>query len=296
MHVPSVGHEAVVQVFDERPELVGVVLGSLGFVVPDGVPRVVDSSLSARQPLELHADHVFLIGDGADGLVVVVEAQTAPPSWRKWRTWAAYQAIAARRHDRAALVLVFALRGATARACRRQQPFSIGPGSEMSVALIGPDELAGGPPPGVGEAQWAVLAVACSAIDLDTPAGRSRALDTFARAAAGDLGRYYKLILAMASERAIAALEALMAIEYRETIVDRLLAEGREQGEEIGRQESARWLLLVVLDARGIGLPAGVREGVLACPDTDLLGTWAGRAATASTLAEVFGEQLSDWS
>jgi hypothetical protein len=46
---------------------------------------------------------------------------------------------------------------------------------------------------------------------------------------------------------------------------------------------------LRVLAARGLEVPAKVREQILSCTDISQLDTWGDRAATATSLEEVFG-------
>lgn len=286
--MPGVPHETILEVLREQPDLVGVLLASSGHPEAAGrkTVKLVDSDLSARRPLALHADTVFLLEGGKERLAVVVEAQTSPPRRDKRRSWAAYQAIAAVEHRCAALVWVFALSEATARSCRK--PFQVGPGCEMAVAVAGPDLLATGPVAGLGAATWAVLAAAAGAVDLREHAGRVRVLDALATAGAGDLPPYNKLIMAVAPEEAVAALEELMAATYKETIVDRLLA----QGEARGRAEGEAGLLLRVLAARGVKVTDEASDMVMRCTDTDQLVAWAERAATANTLSDVFGDSL----
>ena len=47
--------------------------------------------------------------------------------------------------------------------------------------------------------------------------------------------------------------------------------------------------LLAVLTARGITVPDDERDRVRRCTDPNLLDTWLVKAATATTLTEVFG-------
>jgi len=48
-------------------------------------------------------------------------------------------------------------------------------------------------------------------------------------------------------------------------------------------------MILRVLSARGLRVPAEIRERVLSCADLSQLEAWGDRAATATTLDEVFG-------
>lgn len=94
--------------------------------------------------------------------------------------------------------------------------------------------------------------------------------------------------MAVAPEEAVAALEELMAATYKETIVDRLLA----QGEARGRAEGEAGLLLRVLAARGVKVTDEASDMVMTCTDSNQLVAWAERAATANTLSGVFGDSL----
>jgi len=48
-------------------------------------------------------------------------------------------------------------------------------------------------------------------------------------------------------------------------------------------------MILRVLSARGLQVPADIRERVLSCADTSQLEIWGDRAATAATIDDVFG-------
>jgi hypothetical protein len=72
-----------------------------------------------------------------------------------------------------------------------------------------------------------------------------------------------------------------MTAKFKDEFVDRLLAEGEAKGE-------ARTILRV-LAARGLEVPAKVREEVLSCTDSSQLETWTNRAAIAVSVEEVFG-------
>lgn len=76
-----------------------------------------------------------------------------------------------------------------------------------------------------------------------------------------------------------------MTTKFRDTFVDRLLAEGEAKG----RAEGEARTILRVLAARGLDVPAKVREQVLSCTDSTQLETWTDRAATAASVEEVFG-------
>ena len=94
------------------------------------------------------------------------------------------------------------------------------------------------------------------------------------------LETYTYLIRAVASAAARSALEALMTTVFKDEFIDRIKAEGQAEGE-------AR-MILRVLAARGLEVPAEIRQRVLSCADTGQLEAWGDRAATAASRDEVF--------
>jgi hypothetical protein len=76
-----------------------------------------------------------------------------------------------------------------------------------------------------------------------------------------------------------------MTTKIRDTFVDRLLAEGEAKGTARGEAR----IILRVLAARGLEVTANVREQVPSCTDISQLDIWADRAATATSVEEVFG-------
>jgi hypothetical protein len=72
--------------------------------------------------------------------------------------------------------------------------------------------------------------------------------------------------------------------QFKNAFVDRLLAEGEAKGEARGEAR----MILHVLSARGLQVPAEIRRRVLSCADTRQLETWGERAATAASIDDVF--------
>jgi hypothetical protein len=126
-----------------------------------------------------------------------------------------------------------------------------------------------------------VLAVLTGALDLSQDSVRRVVLASLAELDQSRLATYTVLVRSAGSDSARQALEELMTTKFRDTFVDRLLAEGEAKGE-------ARTILRV-LAARGLEVSTKVSEQVLSCTDTSQLETWADRAATAVSVEEVFG-------
>ncbi len=92
-----------------------------------------------------------------------------------------------------------------------------------------------------------------------------------------------------------------MATVFKNEFLDKLEAEAKARGEATGfargyargyargfaRGEAQ--MILLVLAARGVTVPAEIRDEVLACTDIAQLDAWGGKAATAQSVEEVFG-------
>jgi hypothetical protein len=244
------------------------------------------SDLTASVPTELRADAVVMLS-GADGaqLAVVVEVQLRYDP-RKRFSWPSYLTQVRAAHRCPAVLLVICLSTATAARCRA--PIATGHPSFDLVPLVidavtipdpnGPVTATAGP-------ELAVLAVLTGALDLSQDSARRVVLASLAELDQSRLATYTVLVRSAVSDSARQALEDLMTTKFRDTFVDRLLAEGEAKGEAKGEART----ILRVLAARGLEVPTKVREQVLSCSDTSQLETWADRAAIAVSVEEVFG-------
>jgi len=61
-----------------------------------------------------------------------------------------------------------------------------------------------------------------------------------------------------------------------------------DQGEAEGQAKGEAKAVLAVLEARGIDVPAELRERITTCTDLEQLDTWVRRAATAGTAQDLF--------
>jgi hypothetical protein len=98
---------------------------------------------------------------------------------------------------------------------------------------------------------------------------------------------YSDLVFAALSEAARTALEELMAsgnYEFQSDFAKKHQAKGRAEGEAKGRAEA----ILEVLEARGLRVSDEARARILACTDGAQLNTWLRKAATATTVDQVF--------
>jgi hypothetical protein len=238
---------------------------------------VRDASRSSR-PVELRADTVVLLHGASDKLAVVVEVQTSGDLKRKRRVWPAYLTQARAQHDGPAVLMVFCRDRAIARSCGKSIPTGH-PEFVLTPIVIGPDGVPAPVRRGTAAAELAMMAAWAGSSDLRDPEVQVRTLRLIAGLDAETLATYTRIVLIAApDESSRRALEALMATVFKNEFVDRLQAEGRAQ------------MILQVLAARRIAVPAEIREHVLACTDIAQLDTWGSKAATAQSIEDVFGK------
>ena len=285
--MPGISHEAPLELLRGDPRLAAVLVRGLGVAIPARAAATMASSdLTASVPTELRADAVVMLSsdDGAR-LAVVVEVQLRYDR-RKRYSWPAYLTRVRAAHHCPAVLLVICPGTATAARCRA--PIATGhPGFDLVPLVIDavtiPDP--NGPAAATAGPELAVLAVLTGALDMGQDSARRLVLASLADLDDSRLATYTVLIRSAASESARQALEDLMTTKFKDTFVDRLLAEGEAKGEAKGEART----ILRVLAARGLEVPTKVREQVLSCTDISQLDTWADRATTASSVGEVFG-------
>jgi hypothetical protein len=257
--MPSLLHEAPLELLRRNPSLAGALLtGIPGVAVPEGgLASLAPGEVTASLPVELRADAVVLLRAAADKLAVVAEVQmSAKELKRKRRVWPAYLTQARAQHDCPAVLMVFCRNRAVARACAKPIPTA-----------------------------WAGSA------DLRDPAVRLQTLRLLAGLDPETLATYTRIVLIAApDESSRRALEALMATVFKNEFLDKLEAEAEARGEAMGEAAGRAKTILQVLAARGVAVPAEIRDQVLACTDIAQLDAWVSKAATAETVDEVFGE------
>jgi hypothetical protein len=280
--MPSIAHEAAVELLRRNPQLAATLLASAGVQVPAEATAVLaDSNLSVPEPTELRAD-VVTMHEGIDGkLAIVTEVQKDSPDPDKRRAWVAYLALAQVEHKCDAALVVIALRERTARACLK--PIRTGhPGFVLNPIVIGPDTTPAPDAPGAEQAsaELVVLAVITGRLDLGDPAVRRFVLHAVASLDVERRETYTRLIRATASQAARQALEELMATVFKDEFIDGLLDQGRAEGEAA--------MLLRVLTARGFTVSDEIRRRIQSCTDTAQLEAWCDHAVAARSLDEVF--------
>jgi hypothetical protein len=289
--MPTIPHEAPVELVRRNPGLVATLVEGLGVAVPaDANAALASADATASVPAELRADAVVLL-TGVDGtrLAVIVEVQLRYDADKHY-SWPAYltQVRAAQRCP--AVLLVICPNARTARRCRA--PIGTGhPGFELVPLVIDATTI---PDPSQASAaavpELMVLAVLTGAVDLEQEDARRQVLAVLAGLDEDRLTAYTVFILNVASPSARKALEEFMTTThpfFRNDFVDRWLNEGRAEGRAQGRVEGEAQMIVRVLRARGVRVPEPVRRQILSCTDPATLAAWGERAATATTIDDV---------
>jgi hypothetical protein len=238
-----------------------------------------------------------LVFEGIGGKVAVIaEVQKDKRDAGRMRSWPAYVCNARAEHDCDAILLVLALSARAARESARLIRTGH-PGFDLAPLVRGPGTL---PHPGhpLYGPQLTMLNILTGDLDLTNHAVRMFALLAIAEAPAELRDGYTRIIRAVAPESARAALEELMMTHLKDEFVDGFLDQGRAEGMARGmargmaqgRAEGEAQILLRIMTARGLDIPEPIRARVAECTDTARLEAWADRAATATSLDDIFEE------
>jgi hypothetical protein len=276
--MPSIAHEAPLELLRGEPRLATVLVEALGVAVPPGAgARLVPADLTIPVPAELRADAVILLESDGGKLAVITEVQLR---WDqdKELTWPAYLTQVRAAHHCDVVLLVICPDPAVAARCRAR--ITTGhPGFDLIPLVIdaGTTPVPGQPGTDPASPELVVLAVLTGVLDLGQDSVRRLVLASLAVADESRRAAYTVFVLTAASGAALQALENLMATtQFSHPFVDRFLAEGEAR------------MILRVLEARGLQVPDEIRERVLSCTDLAQLDQWGDRAVTAATVEDVF--------
>ena len=290
--MPSLEHEAPLEVIRQQPEVVADLLRRLlpKLPLPDRVTGTLGSAdMSQVAPTQYVADTVVVLTDEQTRkpvLAVVIEPQGRDRKTKKV-SWPVYltTAIKANKVPRAILV-VLCWDPREADRCRRVIRTGH-PGFDLAPVVID-----SGAPPGrddTGGPYLTAFAASMGGIDMETEPGARRVLDAIAspEVSEADRLRMTAIILTLASDAARHLLEAMMTTsEYEKTLAERIHDQGMAEGEAKGEAKA----LLRLLAARGLAPSEAQRNQVTSCTDAAQLDLWFDRAVTVGTAAEVFAD------
>jgi hypothetical protein len=288
--MPSSLHEALIEMLRQNPSFATELLRlAVGPDVPSYQQiRLESGEFTDVSPVQYRADAVVVLTAGGKPVLgVVVEVQLSRDPDKRW-SWPVYLTTLRARLHCPTMLLVICMDAAIAGWCSAS--IELGhPGWVLSPLVLGPEEFPVVTDP--GEASRAPELAALSAIAHGGRADRVAVLEAFASAVSAiDEDRatlYADVVLSVLPEAARRHLEAMLrsrTYEYRSDFARGYFSQGEARGEAKGEADA----LLAVLDVRGIGVPEDVRARVVGCTDVGQLRTWVRRAATASSIDEVF--------
>jgi hypothetical protein len=294
--MPSLSHEALVELFRRRPSLAGELLGHALLPPSPAHVLVADSNLTASAPVERTADIVLLFSRTVDGppeRVVIVEVQLAIDPAKR-RSWWWYLANAHTRHACDAFLVIVTPSAPVAEWAAR--PIGLGqPGTVLRPLVIGPAQVpvVTNPAEAIEAPELAVLSAVVH--------GQGDHADDIARAAfeavrrldGEQLAVYTDVVIASLRASARIILEGLMAngtYEYQSDFAKKFVAQGQAEGEARGEARGKALAVIGVLEARGLPVPPDVRARIEGCIDVGTLDLWIARAVTAAAAAEVVAD------
>lgn len=292
--MPSLTHEALVQLFRNRPELAPELLRD-ALRVPLPVyaeARVESADLSLVAPAEYRADLVVLLVDGTPVLGIVVEVQLQRDD-QKLFTWPVYLAAVRARFQCDACVLVVTPTESVA--TWAAVPIAMGPGSRFTALVVGPRSvpIVRDVETAARDPELAVLSAMAHGKDEPTVAVQI-ALAACAAAAGLDDERallYSDLVRISLGEAARNAFEDLMATgnyEYQSDFARKHRAEGLAEGEARGEAKGEATAIVTVLDARAVVVTTEQKAQIFACTDLAILERWLRRAVSVASADELF--------
>ncbi|WP_437326105.1 hypothetical protein [Sorangium sp. So ce381] len=288
--MPSVTHEALVELFKNRPTLAAEMLNdALGHPVPTFTEaRVESSDFTEIVPSDRRADVVVVLLVGEQqrpAMAIVVEVQLGVDPDKPY-VWPVYVTQTRARRRCPTRLLVVTINAAMARWSAR--PIDTGhPGWTLTPLVLGPQRV-----PVVTDAEQAKAAPEVAVLSAMAH-GQSEAAEAIGVAffeAADELDEerravYGDLVLSSLNAAARRKLEAMMksGYQFQSEFARSYVAKGRQEG----ILEAKAHDVLVFLEARGLEVPAEVRERVLASTDLDELDRWVRRAAVISDAREL---------
>lgn len=290
--MPSELHEALVEMFREKPQLVLVLLGLVGLARAAGVASTVAAAFPGTVP-EYRPDSVVEVRAVGGPLlrVIVVEVQLGRDEGKAF-SLPVYQTLARARHRVPCDVVVVTPRPDVATWLRR--PIHLGSGSAFQATVIGPAELSRMHGTGIPE-----IALLCGFASREgDDAVVEEALQTFGELPESVATLYSDLLIDAlpAGLKAIAEAWMQQRYEYKTPIIRKIVQEGwdkgheegREQGHEDGRLDGLRRGIRAVLEARAIALLPDDEAKLASCVAETTLLAWLRRAAVMNSAADVF--------
>ncbi|MBX3694060.1 MAG: DUF4351 domain-containing protein [Steroidobacteraceae bacterium] len=288
--MPSYLHEALVQLFRNRPELAPELLRDAlqGQLPAYTEVRIESADLTDVQPAEYRADLVVLLINGKPVLGIIVEIQISADE-RKRYAWPAYVAALRARLECPACLMVVAGNDSVARWAARS--IDMGVHGRFVPLVVGPTAVPRIMDTGRARAdpELAVLSAMAHGQDPDIHTSVQIALAAQIASAGLDADRsilYVDLILASLSKAARRELQAMKpaGYEFQSEFARRFVAQGEVAGERRGR--AALLIRLLTLRFGPLTDEGQQRLSQASSEELDAIGE---RVLTARTLEEALG-------
>jgi len=291
--MPTLEHNAIVEMFRENPALAPHLLASIFHVEvpPDASAAVVESSLDQLIPVEFRADLVLELRDatGTFVLAIVLEVQRDQDPDKKY-SWPVYVAVVRARKRCDTVVLVVAPDADVAAWAAENIDLGFGRGN-VEPFVLGPAAV-----PEITESAIAEheveLAVLSAVAHGNGPNGLA-----VVRAALVALGRldreheavYFQIIWNALREPMKRALEALVMERQTDgrTKYPPFVQQIFERGQHEGKLDGLRGLLLRLIARAGLTLTEADRTRIQTCDDAEILDRWAENVLGAKSTADV---------
>jgi hypothetical protein len=286
--MPSAPHDALVQIFKDRPQLAVEILRDLMGVELPATPLVQleNTSFNTRRSDDIHADLVMVLGppqSPAHAVIVEIQRDTTKDP----RQLARYAAALWLMLDCDVSVLVVCPDANAA--ARYAKPVASGlTGYRFQAHVLGPGDI-----PAITDPQQAAAQPELAAMAVMVHGRDRKVAEAFIAATKKmhpDYGpKYYEYAYSMSPADVRRLLEEIMTSTtwpvyspFAKEHFGRGLAEGEAKGEAKA--------ILLVLAARDLEVSDDARTRITACTDLAQLETWLTRAVTAQSILDLFGE------
>lgn len=301
-------HEAMHRIFQQDPGVFARAVRALGIPFDDPVSAVpFPTDLTESRPLERRVDTLLRIQTERSEFLLAVEAQGKKVP-DKPRNWAYYLAHLNAKYEMPTVLLVVCDDRNTAAWAAGIVDFGPPewPALTLRPLVLGPDDVPVIDDP-VRARRDIPLTVLSAVLHRREPCADA-ILKALVDALKGLEARdpetatiFVELTSqGLGTERAADTWRELMTdlSFFTSPISEELRAEGRAAGRAAGRAEgmaeSKAEDILLLLDRRGVSVTADDRRHIISCADLDSLNRWFTRAITATSVTEVFGDEVAD--
>jgi hypothetical protein len=286
--MPSPEHAVLVDLFRMRPELVPLLLYTVGIAAPSPGISFLESTFPVAVP-DFQVDLAVLLGEpnAPTRVVVLLEVQLAIDDDKPHR-WLLYQAAAQDRHRCSVAVVVMAPDLRVAEWAQRRH--TVGLHDSYAPTVLGPLELRALTDVEAARRMPELAVLAALALDRHHPDVRILRAAGEAISTIEDEDRsrlYFDLLESKLGDAFVAAVEGIMI--HGEPLSDRAKAYYRE-GEAKGKTAGLADALLRILAARSLEATTAQRATILACKDIATLECWVEQAVHARSVSELLSQ------